>query len=115
MSIKKTIIMAVIRRKMVQPSTIAGVVTLVYTGFRSMGIELPPELSESLNGLVLSVIGILLVMLRESGEKDDIKAIKDNALSASIVDMADRMRLEQTLPNQSVSRDGPQDHGGFNG
>jgi hypothetical protein len=115
MSIKKTVFLAIARRKLTQPSTIAGIVAVIYAGFRFFGVELSPELSASLNDLVLAVIGILLVFLRESGEQDAIEEAKAQAVSADIVNMADRMRVEQRVSNQPGNSDETRDHGGFNG
>jgi hypothetical protein len=111
MSIKKTVFLAIAKRKLTQPSTIAGAVALIYAGFRYIGVELSPEISASLNDLVLAVIGILLVLLRESGEKDAVEEAKQKALSADIVDMADRMRVEQRVSNPPGGGSETRDHG----
>jgi hypothetical protein len=111
MSIKKTVFLAVARRKLTQPSTIAGAVALIYAAFRFFGVELSPEIGASLNDMVLAIIGILLVLLRESGEKDAIEEAKAQAVSANIVAMADRMRVEQRVSNQSGVGSETRDHG----
>ncbi len=115
MSIQKTVFLAIAKRKLTQPSTIAGAVALIYAGFRYIGVELSPEISANLNDLVLAIIGILLVLLRESGEKDALEEAKQKALSADIVAMANRMRSEQRVSNLPSRSNETGDHGGLNG